>query len=68
MTKIAFIGLGNMGLPMARNLLKAGHEVVGFDVVEERREAFAQAGGRTASSIAEAVADADVVITMLPAG
>ncbi len=68
MTKVAFIGLGNMGLPMARNLLKAGYDVVGFDVVDERREAFALAGGKTASSIAEAVADVDVVITMLPAG
>ena len=68
MTKIAFIGLGNMGLPMARNLRRAGYEVVGFDVMDDRREAFAQAGGQVASSIADAVADADVVITMLPAG
>ncbi len=68
MAKIAFIGLGNMGLPMARNLLKAGHEVIGFDLSERQRDAFAQAGGRCASSIAEAVGGADVVITMLPAG
>ncbi|RMF15242.1 MAG: 3-hydroxyisobutyrate dehydrogenase [Alphaproteobacteria bacterium] len=68
MTRIAFIGLGNMGLPMAKNLLKAGHDVVGFDLSDKQRAAFEEAGGRTAGSIAEAVREADVVITMLPAG
>ncbi|QKM65013.1 3-hydroxyisobutyrate dehydrogenase [Polynucleobacter tropicus] len=65
--KIGFIGLGNMGLPMAINLLKAGHEVTGFDLVQGQIEAFAKAGGKVAKS-ANATADgADVVISMLPA-
>lgn len=65
--KIGFIGLGNMGLPMAINLLKAGHEVAGFDLVQGQIDAFAAAGGKVAQS-ANATADgADVVISMLPA-
>jgi 3-hydroxyisobutyrate dehydrogenase len=65
--KIGFIGLGNMGLPMAINLLKAGHEVIGFDLVQGQIDAFAKAGGKVAKS-ANATADgADVVISMLPA-
>ena len=65
--KIGFIGLGNMGLPMAINLLKAGHEVTGFDLVQGQIDAFAKAGGKVAKS-ANATADgADVVISMLPA-
>lgn len=65
--KIGFIGLGNMGLPMAINLLKAGHEVTGFDLVQAQIDAFAAAGGKVAKS-ANATADAaDVVISMLPA-
>lgn len=63
---IAFIGLGNMGNPMARNLLQAGHSVVGFDVVTASLEKFTAAGGRGAPTIAEALAGADLVITMLP--
>ena len=67
MTKIAFIGLGHMGGGMAPNLAKAGHEVRAFDLVREAIE-HATAGGCTAAaSAAEAVKDADVVITMLPA-
>ncbi|MBX3538900.1 MAG: 3-hydroxyisobutyrate dehydrogenase [Chelatococcus sp.] len=65
---IAFIGLGNMGGPMAANLLAAGHSVRGFDLVAEAREAAAQAGVVIAASAAEAVAGASIVITMLPAG
>jgi 3-hydroxyisobutyrate dehydrogenase len=65
---ITVIGLGNMGGPMALNLLKAGHAVVGFDVVPAALQAHAAAGGQVAASAAEAVARADVVITMLPAG
>lgn len=61
--KIAFIGLGNMGGPMATNLVKAGHEVVGFDL-----SAPAPEGVQMASSGAEAVVGAEVVITMLPNG
>ncbi len=68
MRSVAFIGLGNMGAPMAHNLAKAGHPVTGFDVAAAAREAFAAAGGKTAASVAEAVSGADVVITMLPAG
>jgi 3-hydroxyisobutyrate dehydrogenase len=65
---IAVIGLGNMGAPMANNLLKAGHTVVGFDLVTATLQAHAGAGGQVAGSAVEAVADADAVITMLPAG
>jgi 3-hydroxyisobutyrate dehydrogenase len=68
MAAIAFIGLGNMGLPMARNLLKAGHQVVGYDVVRGARDAAGNAGARTAGSVPEAVAGAECVITMLPEG
>ena len=64
---IAFIGLGNMGLPMARNLLAAGHAVRGFDLVAAALEQLAAAGGQVAVSAADAVTGADVVITMLPA-
>lgn len=64
---IAFIGLGNMGLPMARNLLAAGHAVRGFDLVAAALEQLAAAGGQVAVSAADAVTGAEVVITMLPA-
>ena len=67
MAKIAFIGLGHMGGGMAPNLAKAGHEVRAFDLVPEAVEKAAAAGCSAASSTAEAVKDADVVITMLPA-
>ena len=67
MAKIGFIGLGNMGLPMARNLLKAGHEVTGYDLSEAALAALAEDGGRKADSPAAAVADADIVVTALPA-
>jgi 3-hydroxyisobutyrate dehydrogenase len=65
---IAFIGLGNMGAPMTANLVKAGRRVVGFDVSAACREAAQANGVAMAPSAAAAVADADVVITMLPAG
>src|SRR5260370_41085696 len=68
MSKIAFIGLGNMGGPMSANLLKAGHEVAGFDLVPAALEAFTKAGGKVAKSAAAAAAEAETVITMLPAG
>jgi len=68
MTTIAFIGLGNMGNPMAANLVKAGHAVQGFDLVPANLEA-AKAGGVTVMADAAAAVDgAEVVITMLPAG
>ena len=66
--RIAFIGLGNMGLPMAANLLKAGHAVAGFDVAPQSRAAAAAEGIAVAASTQAAVADAGVVITMLPNG
>jgi 3-hydroxyisobutyrate dehydrogenase len=68
MANIAFIGLGNMGLPMAQNLVKAGHAVTGFDLSEYASERLASGGGARAQSIGEACAAAEVVITMLPAG
>jgi len=68
MAVIGFIGLGNMGAPMAANLVKAGHRVTGFDINANAVQALAAAGGRAAGSAAEAVKGADVVITMLPAG
>lgn len=68
MTKIAFLGLGNMGAPMAKNLLKAGHDVVGFDLSEEAVADLCALGATGAVSAADAVSGADVVITMLPNG
>jgi 3-hydroxyisobutyrate dehydrogenase len=68
MAKIGFIGLGNMGLPMAQNLVKAGHAVTGFDLSEYPVDRLAADGGTPAKSIADAGRDAEIVITMLPAG
>jgi 3-hydroxyisobutyrate dehydrogenase len=65
--KIAFVGLGHMGAPMARNLLKAGHAVTVFDLSADSVKALTQAGAVAASSPREAVANVEVVITMLPA-
>ena len=68
MTTIAFIGLGNMGGPMAANLVKAQHGVVGFDVVPASCEHARTEGVSIAGSAREAVAEAEVIVTMLPAG
>ena len=68
MPNIGFIGLGNMGAPMAANLLKSGDHVVGFDVIATARQASAQLGVEIASSAKASVEGADIVITMLPAG
>jgi 3-hydroxyisobutyrate dehydrogenase len=68
MATVGFIGLGNMGGPMAANLVKAGHTVTGYDLNPASLEALAKAGGKIATSSAEAVKGASVVITMLPAG
>jgi 3-hydroxyisobutyrate dehydrogenase len=68
MATVGFIGLGNMGAPMAANLVKAGHSVTGFDLNPAAMDALAKAGGKVAKSAADAVAEASVVITMLPAG
>jgi len=64
--RIGFVGLGAMGLPMARNLLKGGHDVAGHDIDPGAMAAFAAAGGRTAASGAEAARAAQLVVTMLP--
>lgn len=64
--KIGFIGLGNMGNPMARNLVKAGHELFVFDVFPDAIAKLVAAGAKAAASVAEAVKNAEVVITMLP--
>lgn len=68
MTTIAFIGLGNMGNPMAANLIKAGHEVHGFDLVPDNLKIARDNGVTVMANAAAAVKDADMVITMLPAG
>jgi len=65
--KIGFIGLGNMGLPMAINLVKAGHEVAGFDLVESQLKAFAAAGGKVVANANAAAQGVEVLISMLPA-
>ncbi|MGH1407883.1 MAG: NAD(P)-binding domain-containing protein, partial [Rhodomicrobiaceae bacterium] len=68
MAKISFIGLGNMGLPMAQNLAKAGHDVIGFDALPAAREAATSAGliiGESNSQVAET---AEIIILMLPNG
>jgi 2-hydroxy-3-oxopropionate reductase len=66
MTTVAFIGLGIMGGPMASNLVKAGYDVTGYNRSRAKTDALVAAGGRGASSVAEAVAGAGVVATMLP--
>jgi 3-hydroxyisobutyrate dehydrogenase len=68
MTTIAFLGLGHMGLPMAKNLADAGHTVTGFDLSPAALEAARAAGLGTADSANAAVATAEVVITMFPSG
>ncbi|MDX3188816.1 2-hydroxy-3-oxopropionate reductase [Streptomyces sp. MN03-5084-2B] len=64
--KLGFIGLGVMGAPMAAHLVAAGHDVSGYDVTPAAGEKLQAAGGRAATGVADAVAGADVVITMLP--
>ena len=68
MSKIAFIGLGNMGLPMAKNLVAAGHEVTGFDLSDDAKAGLQESGGEVADTIAAAVADTEIIVSMLPAG
>ena len=68
MSEIGFIGVGNMGGPMVRNLLKAGHRVTVFDLSREAVERCVRAGAGAAGSIQQAAHDNDIVITMLPAG
>jgi 3-hydroxyisobutyrate dehydrogenase len=66
--RIGFIGLGNMGLPMALNLIKAGHDVTGFDLFPQGVEKLKAAGGKAAKDANAIAAESEVVITMLPAG
>jgi 3-hydroxyisobutyrate dehydrogenase len=68
MAAIGFIGLGNMGGPMAKNLVQAGHQVAGFDLVPAALEAATANGVATKASAAEAIEGAEVVVSMLPAG
>ncbi|MGR6520294.1 NAD(P)-dependent oxidoreductase (plasmid) [Rhodococcus erythropolis] len=65
MSKIAWIGLGHMGVPMSHNMVKAGHTVRGYDISEAAREAARSNGVEVAESVADAVRDADAVFTML---
>ncbi len=65
--KVAWIGLGIMGSPMSENLIKAGYDVTGYTLEQDKIDRLVAAGGTGASSIADAVEDADVVITMVPA-
>jgi 3-hydroxyisobutyrate dehydrogenase len=68
MTQIGFIGLGNMGYPMAQNLIKGGHAVTGFDIDSAAAERLTAVAGKVASAIDVVCAGAEVVITMLPSG
>ncbi|MBU0726723.1 MAG: 3-hydroxyisobutyrate dehydrogenase [Alphaproteobacteria bacterium] len=68
MARIGFIGLGNMGGPMAANLVKAGHSVTGFDLMPDNMARAISGGVAAAPDIAGAVAGAEIVVTMLPAG
>ena len=68
MAKVAFIGLGNMGGPMAINLVKAGHEVTVFDLSEQACEQLREAGANVAASASEAATGVDYLLSMLPAG
>jgi len=66
MSNVAVIGLGIMGLPMAKNLVAAGYTVTGYNRSQDPIDALVAAGGRGAASVADAVVDADVIITMVP--
>ena len=68
MARIGFIGVGNMGGPMAANLAKAQHQVRAFDLSPEAVAAAEAAGATAAPTVADAVKDAEIVVTMLPAG
>ncbi|MET0278905.1 MAG: 3-hydroxyisobutyrate dehydrogenase [Pseudorhodoplanes sp.] len=68
MAKIAFVGLGNMGGPMAQNLVKAGHAVTGADVSADAVERLVAAGGQAADNVGAASVASDVIVTMLPSG
>lgn len=67
MATIGFVGLGNMGLPMALNLVKAGHDVVGHDLSDKQLATLSKAGGRRANGLDD-IATCEVIVSMLPAG
>ena len=67
-SRIAFLGMGKMGLPMASRLVSAGCQVVGYDPLTSAREAFVETGGSSAATAAEAAERANVLTTMLPDG
>ena len=64
--RVALIGIGNMGKPMGRNMIKAGHSVTAFDLLPEAVAYIVEHGGKSASSAIEATKDAEIVMTMLP--
>src|SRR5436305_533466 len=66
MAKIGFIGLGNMGLPMAQNLIKAGHTVTGLDVSKAQTDKLVASGGAAAANVKEATSEAEIIVTHLP--
>lgn len=68
MTSVTFIGLGNMGRPMARALLNGGHSVCGYDILGPNRDALVAIGGTCETTLAASLIDAEVVITMVPTG
>ncbi len=68
MARIGFVGLGNMGLPMALNLVKAGHDVTGFDLSPQGMERLVAGGGKRVDDASALAANCETVITMLPAG
>src|SRR5262245_45871118 len=68
MARVGFIGVGNMGGLMARNLIKAGHQLKVYDLSEEALNFVVQSGAKRAASVKEAVADVEFVVTMLPVG
>jgi len=68
MARVGFIGVGHMGGPMARNLIKAGHAVKAFDLSEEAMNFVVQSGARAATSVKDAASGVEFVVTMLPVG
>src|SRR5262249_3854307 len=68
MARVGFIGVGNMGAPMARNLIKAGHSLKVFDLNEEAVNFVVQSGAKRAASVEDAAKGVDFVVTMLPVG
>ncbi len=68
MSNIAFIGLGNMGAPMAKNLIKAGHDLKVFDINEEVRNSFEDLGAKACANAKDTLSNADFVVSMLPSG